>query len=53
MIFIIYLGLSILIANSVCFILLEPVQRKPGDIWMIYGPQIYFPSVEIEIKSKR
>jgi len=27
--------------------------RKPGDIWMVFGPRKYFPGVEIEIKEKR
>lgn len=28
-------------------------QRRPGDLWMIYGPCEYVPSVEVEIVERR
>ncbi|XP_057307878.1 major vault protein-like [Hydractinia symbiolongicarpus] len=31
----------------------EPVERSPGDVWMITGPQVYIPSVEVVVKVKR
>lgn len=31
----------------------EPVKRKPGDLWMITGPLVYTPPVEVEVKNKR
>jgi len=30
-----------------------PVQRQPGDIWMIRGPLVYIPPVEVNVKDKR
>lgn len=31
----------------------QPVNRKPGDRWMIRGPTEYVPSVEVEVVSKQ
>jgi len=31
----------------------EPIQRKPGDVWMIKGPVVYTPPVEVEVKNLR
>lgn len=31
----------------------EPVKRKPGDIWMIEGPLMYIPPVEVKVIVKR
>lgn len=30
-----------------------PVQRAPGDLWMVYGPCEYIPSVEVEVVERR
>lgn len=30
-----------------------PIQRKPGDLWMIRGSQVYIPPVEVDVKLKR
>jgi len=29
------------------------INRRPGDLWMVYGPCEYVPSVEVEIAEKR
>ena len=29
------------------------VQRSPGDLWMVYGPCDYIPSVEVEVLERR
>jgi len=31
----------------------DPIKRTPGDIWMIRGPLVYTPPVEVEVKTKR
>jgi len=31
----------------------EPIKRSPGDVWMIKGPLVYTPPVEIDVKSIR
>lgn len=30
-----------------------PVKRTPGDVWMIRGPVVYTPPVEVNVKVKR
>jgi major vault protein len=31
----------------------EPIDRRPGDLWMIEGPTDYTPVVEVEVVEKR
>ena len=31
----------------------DPVERKPGDQWLIKGPIEYVPPVEVVVKDKR
>lgn len=30
-----------------------PVERRPGDVWCVYGPRDYIPPVEVEVIERR
>jgi len=30
-----------------------PIQRHPGEIWMINGPLVYIPTVEVQVQDRR
>lgn len=32
---------------------LENIQRTPGDVWMINGPLVYIPPVEVQVQDRR
>ena len=42
---------SLILKKIVTF--LEPIKRNPGDVWMIKGPLVYTPPVEVDVKSIR
>jgi len=31
----------------------KPIERKPGDYWMVFGPCVYVPPVEVEVVERR
>lgn len=35
------------------YVLLENIQRTPGDVWMINGPLVYIPPVEVQVQDRR
>jgi major vault protein len=44
---------ALLLKSRESFLDETKVQRAPGDLWMIYGPCDYVPSVQVEIVEKR
>lgn len=31
----------------------KPIERKPGDFWMVFGPCVFVPVVEVEVVERR